>query len=113
MIDIITNKWYYIIFQSNGVNMKNAIAAIEQERMIMGLEKFKAEFSISRAIYWNAKSGRFNPRAFSATIIAQKTNAAYMAFLTNHKKSIESWKTTEAQEFLQQMIGAQLILTER
>ena len=70
--------------------MKNAIAAIEQERIIMGLEKFKAEFSISRAIYWNAKSGRFNPRAFSATIIAQKTNAAYMAFLTNHKKSIES-----------------------
>lgn len=42
---------------------------------------FAKVFGLSRTVYWNGKCGKFYPRAYSATVIAQKTNDAFVEFL--------------------------------
>ena len=46
----------------------------------VAVEEFKKTYEVARAIYWDSKCGKFYPRAYSATVIAQKTNEAFNKF---------------------------------
>ena len=46
----------------------------------MSLREFLSINKVSRAIYFDERSGKFCPRAYSAVEIARKTNEAFAAF---------------------------------
>lgn len=58
------------------------ILEVEDSNKIV--EEFKKVYVISRAVCWNGKSCEFYPRAYSATVIALKTNEAFSEFKTSY-----------------------------
>lgn len=64
-----------------GIIIKNQERNMKDINLYAEAVSFAKSFGLSRAVYWNSKCGKFCPRAYSATVIAQKTNDAFAGFL--------------------------------